>query len=209
MENNIKKEWSDMTSKIDSNTTGVNEFIKEDSRPDWIKSNLIELVINIAMALFLALYIFIGFDDRNLMPVWTKYLLVFSSLLPLWPIINLYKQINYPDHSQSTIGFLKSLIKNINRYRTFQIVYNTVIAFAVCFILLIHLEAITANIDGVKYVGIITFPDEIKFRFMRSVALVCFGIALISSPMPIIFYHVFYAKMRKEAKRKLKELQEE
>ncbi|PCJ65277.1 MAG: hypothetical protein COA58_10490 [Bacteroidetes bacterium] len=208
MENNIKQEWKDITSNIDSKPQNVSNFIQKDTRPDWIKSNIIELVITIAMVLFLGIYIF-SFDDKGVMPLWTKYLLVFSSILPLWPIFNLYKRINYPDHSQSTIEFLKSLIKHINRYRTFQILYNTIFAFGVCFIILIHLEAITATLNGVKYAGIVTFPDEIKYPFMKTVALVSFVISLISSPMPIVFYQIFYAKMRKEAKGRLKELLEE
>ena len=208
MENNIKKEWSDIASDIDSKPKDVSNFIKVDARPEWIKSNAIELVISVVMILFLAVYIF-TFDDRDVMPVWTKYLLVFSSILPLWPIINLYKRINYPDHSKSTIVFLKSLIKHINRYRTFQILYNSLFAFVICFILLINLEAITATVNGVVYAGIVTFPDEVKYRFMKVVALVCAGIAVFSCPMPIIFYQVFYAKMRKEAKQKLNELLDE
>ncbi len=207
MENNIKQDWNRLTNDLNAEASDAERFVYSKSNTGWIKSNLIELLINIGMAILMGLFLFL-FDDRGTLPIWSKVLLGLCMLIPLWPIIILYKQINYPDRTQSSITFLRKLIQKINWYRNFQIIYNSAIAIGVTFVIAIHFKAITATVDGVLYEGIITFPEEIRLRFMKYAAWVSLGIALLSAPMPLAMYLVFYHEMRQNAKKKLKELEE-
>ena len=209
-EKEIKELFNQATKIPDSEEklSVIKRNVSQGIKKRMVKLNLIEVLLNFCAVVFNSFF-FLNYGKMDQLPPWFMVLLLSFNFLGFIPCLYLYFKINYSSRDAATYVFMKNTVRYINYYKRYQILYFSIILILVMVPGFLVSEAFSITVKEVEYVGILNFPEPYKLRFIVAICIISIIYGLIGILWVYIWYAIFYRRIKKAMKKKIKILESE
>lgn len=204
----LQLEWESIQDEIRNSvpeqpSVSVEKQYQSISQKRLINNNMIELILALTSIPAIGL-LMLSLDSEKMAYLgWIKFSGWFASVLYLYPVIKLFRQIHYPDPTQQVTEYLQKLVNLMHYYKMYQVLSSFILCLIIISASLFFSQAWGREIDGVYYNYIKDMPSDYFWKFSTVIVVVSAGFSVFVSGWAYLTYVIFYKKRRKELKSKL------
>lgn len=204
----LQLEWESIQDELrntlpEQPSASVEKYSQSVSQKRLINNNLIELIIAASGVPFLGL-LMLSLESNNMEHLgWIKFFAWFTSVIYLYPVIKLFREIHYPDTTLNVTQYLQQLINRMHYYKLYQVVVSFPCSFVIIGMTLFYSKMWAITIDGVYYNKLSELPSDLMWKSIGIIAVITLLMAIFISAMGYVMYIIFYKKRRRELKAKL------